>query len=158
MPEGLDVIIVDDDTDACEVISDIVNGFYTWGDVHAYTDVDAAIAYCLDRDVGVAIFIVDVFLGGKSGFTFLDTIEEKFPTVHEDTIIITGNPSDDVVNMCVAANVNYLLEKPLRPYALQLSVRSIVTKYLRFSKRLLQDPVFAEIVASVDAVSPEDPA
>ncbi len=112
--------------------------------------------YCLNREVGVAIFIVDVFLGGKSGFYFLDTIEEKFPTAHEDSIIITGNASDDVVNMCVASNVNHLLEKPIRAFALQLAVRSIVTKYLKFSKMLLQDPSFAAIVAKVDPTNTAD--
>jgi DNA-binding NtrC family response regulator len=150
MSEGLDVIIVDDDRNVCEILAEIISGFYAWGEVHAFTDADAATSYCLDRDIGVAIFIVDVFLGGKSGFSFLDSIEEKFPTAHEDSIIITGNASDDVVNMCVAANVNHLLEKPIRSFALQLAVRSIVSKYLRFSKKLLQDPVFAEIVAKMD--------
>ena len=150
MSEGLDVIIVDDDRSVCEIVTDVVNTFYSWGEVHAFTDVDVATAYCLNREVGVAIFIVDVFLGGKSGFCFLDSIEEKFPTAHEDAVIITGNASDDIVNMCVAANVNHLLEKPVRSFALQLAVRSVVSKYLRFSKKLLQDPVFAEIVAKVE--------
>ncbi|MBW1960191.1 MAG: response regulator [Deltaproteobacteria bacterium] len=150
MSDGLDVIIVDDDLNVCEIITDIVKGFYTWGDVVSFSDVDVAASYCMSRDVGVAIFIVDVFLGGKSGFFFLDTIEEKFPTAHEDSIIITGNASGDIVNMCVAANVFYLLEKPIRSFALQLAVRSIVSKYLKFSKKLLQDPVFAEMVAKVD--------
>ena len=155
MSDGLDVIVVDDDLNVCEIIADIVRGFYTWGDVFSFSDVDVATSYCHNREVGVAIFVVDVFLGGKSGFYFLDTIEEKFPTAHEDSIIITGNASDDVVNMCVAANVYYLLEKPIRSYALQLAVRSIVSKYLKFSKKLLQDPIFAEMVAKVDAVVPE---
>ena len=155
MSDGLDVIVVDDDLNVCEILTDIVRGFYTWGDVFSFSDVDVATSYCHEREVGVAIFIVDVFLGGKSGFYFLDTIEEKFPTAHEDSIIITGNASDDIVNMCVAANVYYLLEKPIRSYALQLAVRSIVSKYLKFSKKLLQDPIFAEMVAKVDAVLPE---
>jgi len=147
MAKGLDVIIVDDEPIVCEVISEIIKDFYSWGDVLTFTDVDSAMEYCLNRDIGVAIFVVDVFLGGKSGFYFLDIIEEKFPTAHEDTVMITGNASDDVVNMCVASNVNHLLEKPIRPYALQLSVRAIVMKYLKFAKKLLRDPIFAENVA-----------
>ena len=148
MPEGLDVIIIDDDPVVCEVLSEIVKRFYTWGNVISYSNVDKAIEYCLGRETGVAIFIVDIFLGGKSGFFFLDLIKEKFPTAHEDTIIITGNANDDVVNMCVASDVNHLLEKPVRPYALQLAVRSITSKYLKFAKKLLQDPDFAQNVAS----------
>ena len=146
MSEGLDVIILDDEPSVCEVISEIIKRFYTWGDVFAFTDTDEAISYCRNRDVGLAIFVVDVFLGGKSGFFFLDAISEKFTTAHEDTIMITGKASDDVVNMCVASDVNYLLEKPIKPYALQLAVRAIVEKYHKFAKRLLQDSDFAQSV------------
>jgi CheY-like chemotaxis protein len=147
MSDGLDVIVLDDDPGICEVIAELIESFYTWGQVHYFSDPDKAISFCLERDIGVAIFVVDVFLGGLSGFYFLDAIEEKYPTAHEDTIIISGNASDDIVNMCLASNVNYLLEKPLKPYALQLAVRAITAKYLAFAKKLLQDSSFAESVA-----------
>jgi CheY-like chemotaxis protein len=146
MPEGLDVIVVDDDPDVCELISGTIERFYTWGKVLSFTNVAEATAYCLERDVGVAIFVVDVFLGGASGFYFLDAIEKKFPTAHSDAIVITGNASDDVVNMCVASDVNHLLEKPVRPYALQLAVRAIAEKYLKFAKRLFNDEAYAKSV------------
>jgi CheY-like chemotaxis protein len=147
MPEELDVIIVDDDPSVCELLSEIIKKFYAWGDVISFTDVDEAISYCLSCDIGVAIFVVDIFLGGKSGFYFLDSIKEKFPAAHEDSIIITGSASDDVVNMCISSNINHLMEKPIRPYALQLAVRAIVTKYLTFVRRLLRDPAFAANVS-----------
>jgi CheY-like chemotaxis protein len=147
MSEGLDVIVVDDDPDVCELISTTIKRFYTWGSVLPFTDAEAAIGYCLGRDIGVAIFVVDVFLGGKSGFHFLDAIEEKFPTAHSDAIIVTGNASDDIVNTCVDAEVNHLLEKPIKPYALQLAVRAIAEKYLKFAKRLFKDPDFARSIA-----------
>jgi DNA-binding NtrC family response regulator len=148
MPEGLDVIIVDDDLDVCELVSTTIKRFYTWGKVLSFTDADEATAYCHGRDVGVAIFVVDVFLGGASGFYFLDAIEKRFPTAHSDAIIITGNASDDIVNMCVASDVNHLLEKPIKPYALQLAVRAIAEKYLKFAKRLFKDPAFAKSIAN----------
>jgi CheY-like chemotaxis protein len=147
MSDGLDVIVLDDDPGICQVIAELIESFYSWGKVHCFSHPDEAIAFCLDRDIGVAIFVVDVFLGGLSGFYFLDAIEKKYPTAHEDTIMISGNASDDVVNMCLASNVNYLLEKPLKPYALQLAVRSITAKYLEFAKKLLQDQRFADSVA-----------
>jgi CheY-like chemotaxis protein len=147
MSDGLDVIVIDDDPGICEIIAELIESFYTWGKVHCFSKSDEAIAFCLNRDIGVAIFVVDVFLEGLSGFYFLDAIEQKFPTAHEDAIIISGNASDDVVNMCLASNVNYLLEKPLKPYALQLAVRAITAKYLDFAKKLLQDQGFAENVA-----------
>ncbi len=147
MADGLDVIILDDDPGICEIIAELVGHFYTWGNVYVFSDPDEAITYCLGREVGVAIFVVDVFLGGFSGFYFLDAIAEKYPSVHEDTIIISGNASDDVVNMCLASRVNHLLEKPIKPYALQLAVRSITAKYLDFAKKLLDDPGFAKNVA-----------
>lgn len=147
MSDELDVIIVDDDPSVCEVISELIKSFYTWGDVISFTDVDKAISYCLSREVGVGIFVIDVFLGGKSGFCFLDSIKAKFPAAAEDSIVITGSASDDVVNMCISSDVTYLLEKPIKPYALQLAVRSIVTKYLTFARRLLRDPAFAANVS-----------
>ena len=147
MTDGLDVIVLDDDPGICEVISELIESFYTWGNVYYFSDPDQAMSFCLERDIGVAIFVVDVFLGGLSGFYFLDAIEGKYPTAHEDTIIISGNASDDVVNMCLASKVNYLLEKPVKPYALQLAVRAVTAKYLDFAKKLLQDSDFAEHVA-----------
>ena len=147
MSDGLDVIVVDDDPGIGEVISELIENFYTWGKVYAFSDPEEAITYCLNREIGAAIFVVDVFLGGLSGFYFLDAIDGKYPTAHEDTIMISGNASDDVVNMCLASNVNYLLEKPIKPYALQLGVRAITAKYLEFAKKLLEDATFAERVA-----------
>ncbi|MBL7180440.1 MAG: response regulator [Pseudomonadota bacterium] len=147
MSDGLDVIIVDDDPSVCELLFRLVKSFYIWGEVISFTDVDKAVAYCLNRETGIAIFIVDVFLGGKSGFSFLDAIAEKFVSAHNDSIIISGKASDDVVNMCVASGINYLLEKPIRSYALQLAVRAIMNKYLRFARKLLQDPLFAMSVS-----------
>ena len=147
MSNGLDVIVIDDDPGICETIAELIDSFYTWGKVYCFSDPDEAIGFCLNREIGLGIFVVDVFLGGLSGFYFLDAIERKYPTVHEDTIIISGHASDDVVNMCLASNVNYLLEKPMKPYALQLAVRAITAKYLDFAKKLFQDRGFAENVA-----------
>jgi CheY-like chemotaxis protein len=149
MSDGLDVIVIDDDKGICDIIKELVESFYTWGDVISFSNADKAIDYCLQRDIGVAIFIIDVFLGGLSGFYFLDAIEKKFPTAHEDSIIISGNASDDVVNMCLASRVNYLLEKPIKPYALQLAVRAITGKYLDFAKKLLQDSTYADSIAKL---------
>ena len=149
MADGLDVIIVDDDRTICKLISTIVERFYTWGEIHSFNDTDKAESYCLGRESGVGIFVIDVYLGRKSGFEFLDAIVKNFPSAYEDAIIITGNASDEVVNKCIASNVTYLLEKPIRPYALQLAVRSIVMKYIRFAKRLMQDSAFAKDVSRI---------
>ena len=149
MSHGLDLIIVDDDPAICESISSVIKRFYTWGDVITFTDADEAIVYCMSLETGVSIFVLDVFIGDRTGFSFLDTIIEKFPMAYEDTIIITGNASDDVVNMCVASDITYLLEKPIKAYALQLAVRAIVSKYIKFAKKLLQNPALAESIESL---------
>jgi response regulator of citrate/malate metabolism len=146
MAAGLDVIVVDDDPGIGEIIAEIIEGFYSWGEVVSFSDAEKAVQYCMRREIGVAIFVVDVFLGGFSGFYFLDEVEKRFPTAHEDAIMITGAASDDIVNMCLASNVNYLIEKPVKPYALQLAVRSVTAKYLDFAKKLLQDDQFAQSV------------
>ena len=143
MSDGLDIIIVDDDLSVCQMVSEIISGFYTWGDIIGFNDVDEALSYCQDCDVGVGIFVVDIFLAGRNGFDFLKTIEGKFPSLYEDTIIITGNASEDLVNQCISSNVNYLLEKPIMPFALQHAVQAITMKYLTFAKRLLATPVVA---------------
>jgi CheY-like chemotaxis protein len=142
MSDGLDVIIVDDNPDVCEFLSDIINRFYTWGNVFVFTSVDEAAEYCMLRKSGIAVFVVDVFLKEKTGFMFLDMIGQKYRSAPEDTVMITGDASDDVVNTCVATGVNHLLEKPIRPFALQLAVRAIIAKYLHFTKKLLEDAAF----------------
>ena len=152
MARGLNVIIVDDDEILCKMLSRNIESFYSWGKVISFSKFDEAMSYCLNCKVGLAVFVVDVFLDGKSGFYFLDSIREIFPSAHHDAIIITGNASDDIVDMCVASEVNYLLEKPVKPYAMQLAVRSIVSKYLSFSKLLMTDTNFAESVASIEQV------
>lgn len=147
MADGLDVIIIDDELNVCEILAANIRKFYTWGEVILFNDVDKAIEYCRRQDSGLAIFIVDVFVGKDNGFYFLDAIEDVFPSCREDCILITGSANDNVVDMCVASGVNHLLEKPVKLYALQLAVRSIVNKYLNFAKRLLEDSTFAESVA-----------
>ena len=149
MSQELDVIIIDDDPNICRVISDIIKSFYMWGDVISFTDVDDAVAYCMGLDMGVAVFVLDFYLGEKSGFDFLDQIEERFPSAREDTIIITGNASNEVVNRCISSDVTYLLEKPIRSYALQMAVRAIAMKYIKFAKRLFRNPTFAARVKTV---------
>ena len=64
MSDGLDVIVIDDDPGICEIIAELIESFYTWGKVQWFSNPDEAIEFCLNRDIGVAIFVVDVFLGG----------------------------------------------------------------------------------------------
>lgn len=149
MPDGLDVIIVDDDPAVCEMLSEVIKRFYVWGQVKAFTSGKAAADHCRKSDSGVAIFVVDVYLDDHSGFHFLDSIQRKFPMAHEDTVMITGKASDEVVDMCVASDITHLLEKPVKAYALQLAVRAIVTKYIRFAKRILEDPGLAKLVSNL---------
>jgi len=150
MSNGLDVIIVDDDPDVCDVTARLVNTYYVWGEVFVFSNMAEAVEYCLLREGEIAVFVVDVFLGDSTGFMLIDSIADKYPSVFEDTIIVTGDANDEIVNTCVASGINHLLEKPIRPYALQLAIRSIVSKYLTFSRKLLNEPAFAEMVAELD--------
>jgi response regulator of citrate/malate metabolism len=146
MSDGLDLMIVDDEQDICEVLSEAIKKFYTWGEVLIFNDYKTAASYCLSRDKGLMIFVLDVFVGESNGFAFLDEIAEKYPNATYDTVMISGMASDDVVDMCLATGVNHLLEKPVRNYALQLAIRSIVMKYVKFAKKLLTDTEFAELI------------
>jgi response regulator of citrate/malate metabolism len=149
MSDGLDVIIVDDEKQVCEVVAENIRKFYTWGDVITFTDYEDAASFCLSRNKGLMIFILDVFVGNSNGFAFLDGIAERYPNPHQDTVMITGLADDDIVDMCLASGIGHLLEKPVRPYALQLAVRSIVMKYVKFAKKLLSDPELAEIIEQI---------
>ncbi len=154
MSEGLDVIIVDDDSASCESIARMVNRFYTWGDVFVFTNDEEAVLYCMNRNTSIAIFIVDVFLKDKSGFLFLDTISKRFHSAYDDAIIISANANDDIVDMCVASGINHLLEKPVRHYVLQLAVRSIASKYTKFANKLLHNRIFKR--ECIDILGPGD--
>ncbi len=147
MADGLDVVVLDDDPGISQVLKELIESFYSWGKVVAFSDAEKAIQWCLKREVGLGIFVVDVFLKGMSGFSFLESIEPKFPAAHQDAIVISGRASDDVVDMCLASKVTYLLEKPVRPYALQLAVRAVTGKYLDFAKKLLRDPALAKSIS-----------
>lgn len=147
MSDGLDVIIVDDEPSVCSVMTEMIENFYAWGEIISFTDYHKALDYCMRKDTSIAIFILDVFMGQENGFSFLEAIAEKFPMAYEDTIIMTGRASDDIVNMCVAANITYLIEKPMRAYSLQLAVRAIAAKYLRFAKKLMSNRALAETVS-----------
>lgn len=149
MSDGLDVIILDDEPTVCAMLEELVKQFHTWGEVISFTDVDKAVEHCLRRDNHIAVFVVDVFVGGKSGFDFLDEIAPTYVGAHSDTVMITGDANDDVVDMCVASDVHHLLEKPIKRYALQLAIRSVVAKYLKFARKIMQDEAFAAKVARV---------
>jgi response regulator of citrate/malate metabolism len=45
MPDGLDIIIVDDDPSVAKLTSIAVKKFYTWGKVFVFTDIEEAISY-----------------------------------------------------------------------------------------------------------------
>jgi hypothetical protein len=49
----------------------------------------------------------------------------------------------------VASRINHLLEKPAKAYTLQLGIRAIVEKYLKFAKRLMKNSEFSDIVADL---------
>jgi hypothetical protein len=53
MSDGLDVIVLDDDPGICEIVSELIESFYTWGNVYDFSDPDKAISFCLERDIGV---------------------------------------------------------------------------------------------------------
>jgi response regulator of citrate/malate metabolism len=149
MADNLDVVVLDDDPLMCSLVTEILREFYVWGDIHSFTKYKDALAFCKKEKLGVAIFILDVYLDKKTAFDFLEQISGQYAWAAEDTVIITGNASDDIVNMCVAADIHYLIEKPMRAYMLKLAVRAIVGKYLRFAKRLLGDTAYAQSVARI---------
>ena len=151
MSQGLDVIIIDDEEMICEVLSRQVAKFYTMGEVYTFTDPTLARTFCFNRKNELAIFVIDVFLGQTTAFDFIEAVSVHYPMAADDTIIITGNADSDVVNMCLAAGVNHLLEKPIKPFAFQLAVRAIAAKYTRFARKLMKDPALVRSVERMEA-------
>jgi CheY-like chemotaxis protein len=147
MSESLNVIIVDDDPEACEALSKMIASFYEWGEVLAFTDHQEAASYCRTAESSLALFVLDFSLGKETAFGFLDTVIDRYPMAREDAIIITENLNDQVVNKCIDLDITYLLEKPIKSYALQLAIRAIVAKYVRFAKKILQDSEIADSVS-----------
>lgn len=149
MSNNLDVIILDDNPRICALITEILESFYVWGDIHSFTNFNEALTFCKNKHAGVAIFILDVYLDKKTAFDFLKEIPDQYAWASEDKIIITGKASDEIVNMCIPLNINYLIEKPMKAYTLKLAVKAIVGKYTLFAKRLIGDPDFARSVAKL---------
>ncbi|ADK83769.1 response regulator receiver protein [Desulfarculus baarsii DSM 2075] len=147
MANGLDVIILDDERQIAEHLKDLTETFYSWGQVHAFSDALEARTFCFNRESSLAIFVLDMFLGGQTAFDFIEAVTIHYPMAAEDSVIITGHAGNDIVNMCMAAGVTHLLEKPIKPYAYQFAVRAIANKYLRFAKKLMHDPELAGDVA-----------
>jgi response regulator of citrate/malate metabolism len=139
MFNNIDVIVLDDDPQVCQLISEILKTFYTWGDINSFTDYQEAVEFCRKKNSGIAIFILDVYLNKKTAFDFLKEISNQYAWAPEDTIIITGNADDEIVNMCIPLNITYLIEKPMKAYTLKLAVRAIIGKYTLFAKRLMSD-------------------
>lgn len=143
MAGGLDVIILDDEKQIADNLKDLTETFYHWGNVYAFSDILEARTFCFNRDSSLAIFVLDMFLAGQTAFDFIEAVTIHYPMAAEDSVIITGHASNDIVNMCMAAGVNHLLEKPIKPFTFQFAVRAIANKYLRFAKRLMLDPQLA---------------
>ncbi len=155
MPElvstiNVDAIVLDDDEQVCEYLEKLIRKFYVWGKVYAFSDVDEAVNFCFSRDSNLAVFVLDVYLGGKTAFDFLAEINHQYPMAADDTIIISGKADQEVVESCMEARVNHLLEKPIRPWDFQFAVRAIVSKYQRFAPRLLNDPEYAASLVPLD--------
>lgn len=147
---NVDAVILDDDPQVCEAMEGLFRQFYTWGEVHAFSDFAEALDYCRELDSQTAVFVLDVYLNGPTAFDFLEAISDQYPMATDDSIIITGKADDEVVEKCIEAKVNHLLEKPVRTYAFQFAVRAILSKYQRFAPRLLNDPEYAASLVPLD--------
>jgi response regulator of citrate/malate metabolism len=151
MNRGLDVVILEDDPAVLGVLTAQVGRFYRHGEVRPFGDFLEARTFCFGRDSSLAIFVLDAFLGQYTAFDFLEAVAVHYPLAAEDTLVVTGRASDELVNRCMAAGVNHLLEKPIKPYALQFAIRAIASKYLRFAKQITGD---AELARQVKDLTP----
>lgn len=149
MATGLDIIVVDDDPQVCEVLARMIAKFHPSGQVHAFSDFLEARTFCFNRGSSVAIFVLDAYLGERTAFDLIEALGVHYPMAAADTVIVTGRASQEMVRRCLDLGVSHLLEKPVRQYALQLAIQSIAAKYLRFAPQLLSDSSFARQVGEL---------
>ena len=90
MSAGLDVIILDDEKNIADHLGELTESFYSWGNVYAFSDILEARTFCFNRDSSLAIFVLDMFLGGQTAFDFIEAVTIHYPMAAEDSIIITG--------------------------------------------------------------------
>ncbi len=146
---SLDVVILDDNQVVAEMLQEMVKRFYTWGQVHAFTSLNRARSFCLEREARVAIFILDVYLENGTGLGFIESLAQEYPLAAEDTVIVAGMATEEIVERCLDLGITHLLEKPVNPFGLELAVRSVVAKYTNFLDILSKDPDLEEMVKNI---------
>ena len=101
------------------------------------------------------LILLDVMMTTKSeGFDVAREMHKDKSLRNTPVIMITGVRKEMNLPFGFEPDETWLpvervLEKPVKPYALQLAVRAIAEKYLNFAKKLFQDPDFARSVSSI---------
>ena len=115
------VLIIDDDTELCELISEYLEqeGFV----VEAVHDGEAGVERCLSADHDLAI--LDVMLPGLSGFEVLRRIREhsRLPVI---MLTARGEEVDRIVGLEIGAD-DYL-PKPFNPRELVARMRAVMRR------------------------------
>ncbi len=114
LPEHLDVLVVDDEREICDLLADHLQ-YYQCKVAMAE---DAQTALSLIKQKKFDLIITDVKMPGMDGISLLKEITSKNLAENATKVILTGGISDDTAKAAhkfLLANVDGILNKPFTP-------------------------------------------
>jgi response regulator RpfG family c-di-GMP phosphodiesterase len=149
LPAQIKLLVIDGQEQNCELLEQMLKSFCNLANIKTFMDPDKAKAYCLNHQEKIFIIIVNVYLGGSTAFSFINELLPTIPTVNQDTIILTGADTPDILQSCREWGVHHVLVKPFEIHQLELAVRSIVSKYTAFAPMILRDDALMSKVSGL---------
>ncbi len=124
MPKIKRVLIIDDNDKFCEALKRCLTreGFAV---VTTPTAEKALALLNSEQGMDMDIFILDVDLPGKMGFSALVELKELVPA---PVIMITGHPFEDIQTHAKELGAEMLLEKPIDFATIGKTIREVLAK------------------------------
>lgn len=108
MSEHRNILIVDDNPEQCEILSELVSELgHT-----AYTAADGEMALQLFQERRIDLVITDIKMPRMDGMTLLEKIRQRDPKVR--VIVVTGFPSSETILRTIENDGYTYLVKPVK--------------------------------------------
>ena len=117
-PEGLQILVVDDDPDMRTLITRVLGDL---GTVHGVPDVYQALGW-IDAEP-VDVMVLDLLLPGASGIELLSRLRRRGRTV--PTVVLSGVGGDGIGQMARDAGADVVLPKPFEADLLRTTVADV---------------------------------
>jgi len=126
LKRGIDAIIVDDQLEVCEVVSDYLEEMSLFRKiVHAEDGITASFKL---KNQDFSVIILDINLPKKSGIDII-TQNADNPKIIESIILISGAMEKDHLDKAVKAGVRNILIKPFAKEQLQIIAKQVAHNY-----------------------------